>query len=106
MGFRYSGACHSRPRARYRDESWFQVAADSLEAILNAVSVIKDMNLQIATAAEEQAAVSEEINRNIVNISDVTTETKTSAEQTMETGQSLSGKADRLRELVNRFQTA
>ncbi len=83
-----------------------QVATESLVAILRSVSVIKDMNLQIATAAEEQAAVSEEINRNIVNISDVTKETTANTGHTMETGQSLSGMANQLRELVNQFKIA
>jgi len=83
-----------------------QVAAQSLEAILNAVSVIKDMNLQIATAAEEQTSVSEEINRNIVNITDVTRDTGNNTQQTMETGQSLSGMANQLLELVNRFKVS
>jgi methyl-accepting chemotaxis protein len=35
----------------------------------NAVTVIKDMNMQIATAAEEQHQVAEDINRHIVGIS-------------------------------------
>ncbi len=83
-----------------------QVATESLEEILNAVSSIKEMNLQIATAAEEQATVSEEINRNIVNISDVTRETSTHTQQTMETGQSLSEMANQLRALLKRFKVA
>jgi len=83
-----------------------QVAAESLEAILNAVSVIKGMNLQIATAVEQQAAVSEEINRNIVNISDITKDTSANTLQTMETGNSLSTMAAQLKELVVRFKVA
>ncbi len=83
-----------------------RVATESLEAILTAVSVIKAMNLQIATAAEEQTAVSEEFNRNIVNISDVTRETSTHTRQTMAIGQSLSEMANQLRALVKRFIVA
>ena len=83
-----------------------QVATDSLKAILNVVSSIKEMNMQIATAAEEQAAVSEEVNRNIVNINDVTRETSANTQQTMETGQSLSELANQLRTLVSRFKVA
>ncbi len=45
-------------------------AGSSLNAINNAISAINDMNMHIASAAEEQSSVAEEINRNIVNIGD------------------------------------
>lgn len=45
--------------------------SNSLGGILNAISAINDMNAQIASAAEQQAAVVEDINRNIVNISSI-----------------------------------
>ncbi len=83
-----------------------ELAAESLSAILKSVSVIKDMNLQIATAAEEQAAVSDEINRNIVNISDVTREATSNTGKTVKTGQSLTRMANQLGELVGQFKTA
>src|SRR5690606_35209417 len=43
-------------------------AGQALEDITNAVNIINDVNTQIASAAEEQSAVAEEINRNITNI--------------------------------------
>lgn len=46
-------------------------AGTSLETIAAAVSTISDMNTQIATAAEEQSVVAEEINLNINSISDM-----------------------------------
>ena len=45
-------------------------AEEALIAIAKNLTTASDMSIQIATAAEEQTAVSEEINRNIVNISD------------------------------------
>ena len=82
------------------------VATESLQAIPNAVSSIKDMNQQIATAAEEQAVVSEEINRKIVDISDIARETSTNTQQTIATGQFLSVIANQLRTLMSRFKVA
>lgn len=54
-------------------------AGESLGAITVAVSTINDMNLQIATAAEEQTATAEEINRSVNGIRD----TASSAGQTI-----------------------
>ncbi len=47
----------------------------SLEAINQAISTVSDMASQIAAAAEEQTAVSEEINRNVHNISELAIDT-------------------------------
>ncbi|WP_019614330.1 methyl-accepting chemotaxis protein [Psychromonas ossibalaenae] len=47
-------------------------ANDMLSTIQSAIVQINDMNLQIAAAAEEQSATSEEINRNTTNIRDIT----------------------------------
>jgi len=46
-------------------------ANESLEVIRNAIVEITDMNIQIASAAEEQSATAEEINRNTTNIRDI-----------------------------------
>tara|TARA_R110001583_G_scaffold16561_15_gene67866 strand:- start:1532 stop:3439 length:1908 start_codon:yes stop_codon:yes gene_type:complete len=46
-------------------------ANDALESIRSAILNISDMNLQIAAAAEQQSATSEEINRNTTNIRDI-----------------------------------
>ena len=64
-------------------------AGESLDAITHAVSTINDMNVQIATASEEQAAVAEEINRNIINIVQIAEETSAGAQSTAETTEHL-----------------
>jgi methyl-accepting chemotaxis protein len=56
-----------RAQARSSVEQAAQAGA-SLGSITGAISRINDMNAQIASAAEEQGAVAEEINRNISNI--------------------------------------
>ncbi|MCK6265435.1 methyl-accepting chemotaxis protein [Vibrio sp. ZSDE26] len=59
-----------------------QAANSSLESIREAIQQISDMNLQIASAAEEQSLVAEEINNNTVKIKDLSTQVADSAENT------------------------
>ena len=56
-------------------------AGEVLNSITGAVTNINDMNALIASAAEEQNAVAEEINRNIVNISQSSEHSAESAAQ-------------------------
>ena len=79
-------------------------AASSLETITNSVSLINDMNTQIATAAEQQSAVAEEINRNILNISDIVDRSADGASQTSKASEELANLAIKLQQLVNQFK--
>jgi len=79
-------------------------AGGSLEDITHSVSLINDMNTQIATAAEEQSAVAEEINRNIVNISEIVDRTADGANQTSVASEELASLAAQLQQLVNQFK--
>lgn len=76
-----------------------------LESIVNAISTINDMNVQIASAAEEQSAVSEEITRSVVAINDLTTETTEGALQTTQASHEVARLASTLQELLSRFRT-
>ncbi|MBD7977326.1 HAMP domain-containing protein [Pseudomonadaceae bacterium Sa2CUA2] len=79
-------------------------AADSLSAIANEVTLINDMNAQVATAAEEQSAVAEEINRNIISISQSADTTSTEATQNSQISEELVRLAAELNRLVARFK--
>ena len=79
-------------------------AVSSLETITNSVSLINDMNTQIATAAEQQSAVAEEINKNILNISDIVDRTADGASQTSLASEELASLAVQLQQLVNQFK--
>lgn len=57
------------------------VARNTFSTIADEVSHINDMNTLIATAVEEQSAVAEEINHNLININSVTEATSDSATQ-------------------------
>lgn len=78
-------------------------AGSSLSTITQAVGTISAMNLQIASAAEEQSSVAEEINRSIVSISEVAEMSAVSADKTAASTDELNALAQRLSELVRRF---
>ncbi|WP_446737434.1 methyl-accepting chemotaxis protein [Pseudomonas sp. TTU2014-080ASC] len=79
-------------------------AADSLETITRAVSVINDMNTQIASAAEEQSAVAEDINRNVNNIGQVANEVASGANEANQASAELTRLAEQQRRLINQFK--
>ncbi|ASU22798.1 chemotaxis protein [Vibrio qinghaiensis] len=58
-----------------------KTANSALNRIRDAIQVISDMNIQIASAAEEQSLVAEEINTNTVKIKDLSTQVAQSAEE-------------------------
>lgn len=79
-------------------------AGNSLDVISNSVSDISDMNIHIATATEEQSAVTEEINSNIVNISQVAETSSEGAAQISSATNELNVLASELQNLVARFK--
>jgi methyl-accepting chemotaxis protein len=64
------------------------------------------MATQIASATEEQSAVAEEINRNIINISDGVELAAEGIEQTTGASEQLARLADDLQTVVTRFKLA
>lgn len=77
----------------------------ALERIVEAVSVITEMNMQIASAVEQQSAVADEIQQNIANIDAVATAVTQGMGQASEASTRLNRLADHLRDLVCRFHT-
>ncbi len=63
---------HSSQSQAHSNAGQIQQAVQALSKISDAVTVISDMNLQIASAAEQQSAVAEEVNRNVSAIRTVT----------------------------------
>lgn len=79
-------------------------AGTSLKTISSAVNQISDMNAQIASAAEEQSAVTEEINRNITNITQAVEQTSSGSRQIAQASDELARLAAGLQNLVGRFK--
>lgn len=79
-------------------------AGAALTNITEAVKQIVDLNVQIASAAEEQTSVTEEINRNMVNISEQTDITAESAQSLASAAQELRNLSSNLHQTVGRFR--
>ncbi|QDD90457.1 methyl-accepting chemotaxis protein [Pseudomonas oryzihabitans] len=81
-----------------------QAANAGLAAIAGSVSGIDERNLLIASAAEQQAQVAREVDRNLVRIRDLSVQTAAGAEQTRGASQQLADLATTLSGQVRRFQ--
>ncbi|MGP0171374.1 methyl-accepting chemotaxis protein [Pseudomonas sp. NCHU5208] len=88
-----------------RNVSQVQQAVAALERIDKAVSLITEMNLQIASAAEEQSSVAEEINRNVEAIRNVTESLAGQADQSAHVSHQLNELANHQQELMQQFRT-
>ena len=81
-------------------------ASDSIAEITHAVTAINDMNTQIATAAEEQSAVAEEMNRSVVQISTEAETTLESTRETSEAAEQVRNLSSNMQEIVSRFKVS
>lgn len=79
-------------------------ATSALNTIVGSVGHIHDQVTQIATAAEQQSQVAEEINQNVVRIVDAAQRSDTGVTQTNEASQELARLGEHLRELVGQFK--
>jgi len=87
--------------------SGLQKARDAGQALVKIeakVADIDNMNALIASASEEQCSVSEEVNKNVVVISQLTEETTTGAEQTSAAASNLMTLASRLQTIAAQFK--
>ncbi|WP_425335748.1 methyl-accepting chemotaxis protein [Pseudomonas protegens] len=81
-----------------------QAAGHALNVISQAMSTINERNLVIASASEEQAQVAREVDRNLVNIRDLSTQTSAGSNQTSTASQELSRLAIELNGLIANFK--
>ena len=78
-----------------------EVSKDSFNSISMAINRINEMNLHIATATEQQQQVSEEMNQNILSISDQSQNGKNEAEGLQQSAMTLNGMALDLQAQLN-----
>ena len=79
------------------------LAGSSLERITSAVEAIRDMNRQIATAAEEQTSVAEDISRNLTEITAIATTNQDNVQRTQTASQNLHVLSVGLNDVISRL---
>jgi methyl-accepting chemotaxis protein len=87
-----------------RSQAMADEADQALGLIAERVGQINEMNLVIASAAEEQAQVAREVDRNLVAIRDISEQSATGAQQTSVASDELARLATQLNRLVGRFR--
>lgn len=100
-------AVHAMQASNERARTTLEVAraaGEALDGIASAISQISERNLVIASASEEQAQVAREVDRNLVNIRDLSLQSSAGANQTSAASQELARLAIDLNNLVARFQ--
>ena len=100
-------AVDSMRNSTERAESTLNIAKGagmSLDTINSAIIEINERNLVIASAAEEQAQVAREVDRNLVNIRDLSVQSATGASQTSAASSELSRLAVDLNGMVGSFR--
>ena len=99
-------AVSSMQQSNQRTQSTLEMARAAgvaLEQITQSIQLINERNLVIASASEEQAQVSREVDRNLVNIRDLATQSAAGANQTSAATHELSRLAVDLNAMVARF---
>ncbi len=79
-------------------------AGEALESISDIIDRITDMTHQIATASEEQSAVADEINRNIVNINQVAEATSEGTQESLRATHEMVDATAQLDRLISQFR--
>jgi len=77
---------------------------DNLDSMTDSVMQINDLGIQIATAAEEQSSVTEEINRNMTMIQSMVNQLTENGEKTMDSTRNLASCNEQLLAIVGQFK--
>lgn len=88
----------------YESVNQSQITGESLSLILKSVHTINEMNLMVASSAEEQSAVAEQVSENIVRINNFSEQTVEDAQSTADATNKLSEQAGQLKSIVNEFK--
>jgi methyl-accepting chemotaxis protein len=79
-------------------------AGEALEEIASSVATIAEMIIQIASSSEEQGAVADEINQNVINISQIAVDNASASDLLEVSSSDLEGLAKELQQQVSNFK--
>jgi methyl-accepting chemotaxis protein len=94
-------ASQDRGEKTVKDSSVIQ---DRLSEIQDAVGTIHDMGIQTASAAEEQSAVAEDINQNLVAIQQIVVELSDDLQRSDQISSALAASGKQVKDLVGNFK--
>jgi len=98
------GAMQQSSEFASRSQALASEADEALALIAQRISQINEMNLVIASAAEQQAQVAREVDRNLVAIRDISEQSSSGAQQTSAASDQLARLATQLNQMVGRFR--
>ncbi|EOA3783057.1 methyl-accepting chemotaxis protein [Vibrio vulnificus] len=81
-----------------------QNAVEQLQSVFESISAINDMNSQIVKAAEEQMAVSAEVNQSVVNIRDLSGQILSQAQESQSAGETIEALSAEQQQLMGQFK--
>ncbi|ODC04353.1 chemotaxis protein [Terasakiispira papahanaumokuakeensis] len=99
-----ASAMQQRAEEAQQNVDTMQEATQSLEAIVGAVDVISTMNTQIATAAEQQSQVAQDIDQRVVQVSSVAEQTRQDSEKVVTACNDIRHEAQQMSDRMSRFQ--
>ena len=79
-------------------------AGNALDSITEAVTLIHEVNIQIASATEEQGASASAMNNNVVAINDVSEHAALATEKAVREGSNVADMVAELNDLIRRFK--
>jgi methyl-accepting chemotaxis protein len=99
-----SGQMNTVSERSGKTRSQAALAGEALQMIQGAVDHIESMTVQIASAAEEQSLVAEDINQQLAAIDQLAEQSDHAARDTSHIGEQLKQRAQRLQQLIGRFR--
>ncbi len=78
---------------------------EALQQVTHKMSYLADINTQIATAIEEQSVVTEQLNQNIISISNMSTESESHGRESVTLGKALLGRLFEQQNLITQFNS-
>ncbi|RBP76924.1 hypothetical protein [Marinobacter nauticus] len=91
-------------RSLSSQDEYEHLISDEIVLALEAQDILSDFKTQVATAAEEQTSVSEDINRNVTEVAEISEAMHDAAEQNLRTVPELEAMARKAQELAGRIR--